>query len=70
MGDQQVQISETIVQLGKVYEENKANMEKTNAFKPFEIISMVEPIQIRSTERQASYDTFNDFINRSKNIYN
>lgn len=69
MGDQQVQISDDIVGLNKVYDENKNNLEKTNSFKANEVSSMVDPIQARANERQVAYDSFGDLIRRSKDIY-
>ena len=69
IGDQQVQISDDIVSLNKVYDENKNNLEKTNSFKAYEVSSMVDPIQTRANERQAAYDSYGALIRRSKDIY-
>lgn len=33
IGEQQVHLSDDIVKLGKVYDDNKANLQATNAFK-------------------------------------
>lgn len=69
MGDQQVRLSDDIVNLGKVYENNKANLASTNAFKESEILSMVNPIQAKSDERQRAYDDYAELIRKSKSIY-
>ena len=69
IGEQQVHLSDDIVKLGKVYDDNKANLQATNAFKQSEILSMVSPIQQRSNERQAFYDSYGQLIRRSKDIF-
>ena len=69
IGDQQVQVSDDIVKLDKVYNETKSNLESTNSFKSNEIASMVDPIQARINEKQAAYDSYGGLIRRSKDIY-
>lgn len=62
-------LSNDIVKLGKVYDENKANLNSTKCFSREEIEAQVEPIQTRSNEKQKAYDDFGELIRRSKNIY-
>lgn len=69
IGEQQVQVSEDMVKLDKVYFDNKKNLESTNSFKPSEVSAMIDPIQARINEKQSAYDSYGALIRRSKDIY-
>ena len=69
IGEQQVQVSEDMIKLDKVYSDNKRNLESTNSFKPSEVAAMIDPIQARINEKQSAYDSYGALIRRSKDIY-
>jgi hypothetical protein len=69
IGEQQVGLSNDIVRIGKAYEETRSNLLSTGAFSEGEIASNLDIIQARSSEKQKAYDSYQDLIHRSKNIY-
>lgn len=68
-GEQQVDLSRAIVDIGKAYDENRSSLSATGSFTESEILALLKPIQKRADEKQAAYDSYNDLIKRSKDIY-
>ena len=69
VGEQQVELSKSIKNIGNAYDINRANLADTNAFTESEILANLAPIQKRANEKQEAYDKYGDLVKRSKDIY-
>lgn len=69
VGEQQVDLSNSIVKIGKAYDENRASLSATGSFTESEILSHLNPIQKRADEKQVAYDSYSELVKRSKDIY-
>jgi len=69
VGEQQVELSNSIVKIGKAYDENRSSLSSTASFTESEILAYLNPIQKRADEKQAAYDSYGELVKRSKDIY-